>query len=361
MVCRLRIRNRKPNFQRHVTYPFRLNSIFLHEPGFFKNFFDPANANTITPMVIKKFFRSDLGYAIILSTIFMVLGIILALHHEMWRDEVNVWLLARDSSSVIEILRVLRYDGHPGLWHLSVFAIRHIFPYPIAMQVLHLIIAATTVYLFARFSPFTRLQKTLFAFGYFPFYEYAIISRNYALGVLLLFLFCVFFSKRFEKLPLVGLILFLLAHTSVHALIITISIGLALFVEYIFSTEKKRETNKLQIGIGFSLIAFGVITSFLQLKPPPDSGYAVGWMTKFNPKHLRNVFSLISKVFIPVPQFTFHFWNSNILDKLPISIQLHLVLSSLFLLWAILLLVRKPIALLIQISGTIGLLAFFYV
>jgi hypothetical protein len=290
----------------------------------------------------------------------MVLGIILALRHEMWRDEVNVWLIARDHSSPIEILRHLKYDGHPGLWHLSVFALKHIFPYPIAMQMLHLIIAATTVYLFARFSPFTRLQKALFTFGYFSFYEYAIISRNYALSILLLFLFCVLFPKRFEKFPLVGFILFLLAHTSVHALILAISIGLALFVEYIFSTEKRRETNKLQIGIGFFLIAFGMITSFFQLRPPPDYGFAVGWMTKFDPQHLRSVFSLISKVFIPVPQFTFNFWGSNILDKFPASITVHLVLSSLILLWAILLLVKKPIALLMYISGTIGLLAFFY-
>ncbi len=262
---------------------------------------------------IKKSFRSDLGYAIILSTIFTLFGIILALRHEMWRDEVNVWLIARDHSSAINILRHLRYDGHPGLWHLCVFVIRHVFPHPIAMQMLHLIIAAATVYLFVRFSPFTKLQKTLFAFGYFSFYEYAIITRNYALGILLLFLFCVLFPERFKRFPLVGFVLFLLAHTSVHALIVAISVGLALFVEYIFSTEKRRETNKLQIGIGFSLIALGVVTSFFQLKPPPDYGFAVGWTTKFDLQHLRNVFSLISKVFIPVPQFTMYFWGSNIL------------------------------------------------
>jgi len=56
-----------------------------------------------------------------------------------------------------------------------------------------------------------------------------------------------------------------------------------------------------------------------------------------------------------------YFWGSNILDKLPASITVHLVLSSLILLWAILLLVRKPMALLMYIPATIGLLTFFYV
>lgn len=310
---------------------------------------------------IERALRSDSGYAAILSTVFMVVGVILALRHEMWRDEMNVWLIARDISSPVEILRHLRYDGHPGLWHLCVFAIRHIFPHPMAMQILHLVMAAATVYLFTRFSPFTRVQKALFAFGYFPFYEYAIISRNYALGIFLMFVFCALFPKRFERFALAGFVLFLLAHTSVHALIMAIAIGFALFIEYICFAKKRRIAGKLQIAVGFSLIAFGATTSFLQLKPPPDYGFAVGWVTRFDPQHLRNVLSSISRAFAPVPQFVFSFWGTNILDKLPASVTIHVVLSVLILIWAILLLLRKPIALLVYATGTIGLLIFLYI
>lgn len=311
--------------------------------------------------ILKRAFLCESGYAIIISIIFLVFGTVLSLHHEMWRDEVNVWLIARDFSSPIEILQHLRYDGHPGLWHLSVFAIRHIFPSLIAMQILHLIIASASIYLFARYSPFTRLQKALLAFGYFFFYEYAVLCRNYALGIFLLFLVCVLFPKRFNKLPLLGFILFLAAHTSFHALIVVISIGLALFVEYISSKEKRLETNKFQLGIGFFLISLGIVTSILQLKPPPDYGFAVEWTTKFDIGHLRDVLNIVSRMFVPIQQFDMHFWGSNILNKLPGAKMIHLVLSISILLWIIILLLRKPIALLIYVSGTMALLVFFYV
>ncbi|MEK7400005.1 MAG: hypothetical protein AAB116_23930 [Candidatus Poribacteria bacterium] len=310
---------------------------------------------------IKELYKRDSRYAVVLSLIFVIPSIILALRHEMWRDEMNVWLIARDLSSPFEIIQHLRYDGHPGLWHLCVFALRHFLPYPIAMQMLHLAIATMTVYLFVRFSPFTKLQKALFIFGYFSFYEYNIIVRNYALGVFLIFLICTLFPKRFALFPLVGFILFLLAHTSIHALIIVISIGLVLSIEYITSAKKRKKTNKLKIGIGFSLIALGIVTSIIQIKPPPDYGFAVGWMTKFDPKHLQDTLSLVSRAFIPIPQFTFSFWGINILDKLSSAMTVHLVLSCLILLWGMLLLAKKPLALLMYISGTIGLLAFFYI
>jgi hypothetical protein len=224
---------------------------------------------------IKEFYQRDSRYAFILWLIFIVPSIILALRHEMWRDEVNVWLIARDLSSPLEIIRHLRYDGHPSLWHLCVFVLRHIFPNPIAMQMLH--IASMTVYMFARFSPFTKLQKALFIFGYFPFYEYNIMVRNYALGVFLIFLICVLFPKRFRLFPLMGFILFLIAHTSVLALIVAISIGFFLFIEYITLGDKRKEISKLKIGIGFFLIALGVVTSILQIKPPADYGFALGF------------------------------------------------------------------------------------
>ena len=168
---------------------------------------------------------SENGYAILISAMFLLSGAILAWHHEMWRDEIQAWLIARDCKTPFELIKVLKnYEGHPGLWHFGLFILKFITYSPVIMQPYHLIIATTTVYLFCRFSPFTRLQKVLFSFGYFSFYEYAVICRNYAVGILLLCSFCILFESWRRKFPLIGLILFLLAYTSVHALIIVISI-----------------------------------------------------------------------------------------------------------------------------------------
>jgi len=287
----------------------------------------------------------------------------------MWRDEIQAWLLARDSSTIIELFKNIKYEGHPGLWHLCLFPLSHIHPSPLLMQSFHLMLATATVYIFLRFSPFTRLQKTLFAFGYFPFYEYAIVSRSYALGVLLLLIFCVLFENRFAKFLWIGCLLFLLAHISVHYTIITIAIFLALAIEYLLIKKENAgiyHSGKLKIIIGFSIILFGIITSIIQVKPPADSGYAVGWKTDFDLNSVRDVFLIISRAFVPLTQHTFGFWGSSYIDKLP-SLgtfdtvnAVRLIISSFILLWAAMIFLRNPTSLFMYIIGTVGLLAFFY-
>ena len=135
--------------------------------------------------------QSDKAFVAVLTLAFMSVAFFGILNHEMWRDELQAWLIARDSSSISNLFYNVRYERHPALWHLCLYFLNLFTRSPIAMQLFQLVIASATVFLVAKFSPFTKFQKALFAFGYFPFYEYGIISRNYALGVLLVFSCCV--------------------------------------------------------------------------------------------------------------------------------------------------------------------------
>lgn len=308
-------------------------------------------------MCFKKLIKSDEGYAVLLTGIFLAFGVVNMVHHEMWRDEIQAWLLARDSSSPIQLLKNIKYEGHPGLWHLYLFPFTRITKSPLMMKPLHLIIACLSVYLFARFSPFTRIQKALFAFGYFAFYEYCVICRNYALGMLLLFLFCVLFRNRHENFPLLGFVLFLAAHTSAHALILVISICVGLALDFLIS---RKYPSRAKLAFGYFWILLGIITAIIQLIPPSDTGWAVEWKTDFDLKHVRAVTGIISRVFIPIPKFTFHFWNTSILDSLPWSVNIELILGCLILIFCILLFIRKPAVLIMYLMGTLGLCVFYY-
>src|SRR5262249_37310713 len=207
---------------------------------------------------------------------FFFLGAVLSLNHEMWRDEIQVWLLARDSSSVAELFSNLKYEGHPGLWHLLVMPLTRVTNSPTAMQALHLFVATSTIYLFARYSPFSFLQKLLFSFGYFPFYEYAIVARNYALGILLIFAFTSLFDARYTKSVVVGLVLLLLSHTSVLGLIIAIVLFFVLLVDFLYY-ERRSVRQAYAVYTGFSIILVGIVSAVLQLVPPGDSGFATDW------------------------------------------------------------------------------------
>jgi len=127
--------------------------------------------------------------------VFAILGLIGILHHEMWRDEMQAWLLAKDSPSLGALYQNTVYEGHPLLWHLCLYGLAKISHNPRIMQGFHLLISISSFALIVKTSPFSWLQKRLFGFSYFIFYEYSVISRSYALGVLLVFLFCTIYRQ----------------------------------------------------------------------------------------------------------------------------------------------------------------------
>ena len=58
---------------------------------------------------------------IIFLGIFSIVASLVLFNHEMWRDEIQAWLLARDSSNFLNLLNNLRYEGHTPLWHFLLF------------------------------------------------------------------------------------------------------------------------------------------------------------------------------------------------------------------------------------------------
>lgn len=313
--------------------------------------------------------QKETHYALGLAFLFLAVGGYTAIHHEMWRDEIQAWLLARDSASVFELFAHLKYEGHPGLWHLFLMPLTRITQSPVIMQVFHLLIAGVIVYLFVRYAPLNRLQKFLFCFGYFVLYEYGILARNYALGLLLIIVFCILFRERYRRFIWVGCVLFLLAHTSVHALILTVAIGFALCCEYLgrnrlsetLAEEIEAIGDKKGIWIGFAVIGIGIITSVLQLNPPSDTGFAVEWKFAYNSEELRTVIQLISRALLPIPEFSLNFWNKHQLETYTVFQSIQIPFCCFLILCSILLLLKRPTALLMYLVATFGLLVFFYI
>jgi hypothetical protein len=300
--------------------------------------------------------KSDKRFYLAIFFLFSGLGLVGILNHAMWRDELNPWLVARDSHSLIELFYNIKYEGHPGLWYICLYVLNHFTQNPVAMQVTHLILAAGFVYVFLQFSPFTRLQKFLFSFGYLPFYEYLVISRNYAIGVLILFAFCALYNTRHKSYLILSLLLFLLANSNAYCLFISVALGLALIVEY--SLQKKLAIAILasRTNIICSLIVFvvGILISLAQLIPPNDStlqGGLSGWTLHFDIQHL-------AKAIIRI-------WNSYIVILIPGKSILEIVIFALLALglfvFASTVLIRQPVAFFLYIFGTLEIISFTYV
>lgn len=270
--------------------------------------------------------------------------------HELWRDEMQIWMLVRDSRSLLELFQNLRYEtGHPFLWYLSLYGFSRLTRSPLAMQGLHLVIATAAVYLLAGFSPFSRLQKGLFAFGYFSLYEFGIISRNYGLGMLLLFGVCTLFPQRHRRYWPIAVLLFLACNTNLYSMLCAVAIAGMMILEFWHQPRKqwRLPERRWDLGVSVAIVAAGIGLCYLQMLPPADAGIATGGIQAFDLTRLSSSIALIWKSYAPLPVPSLHFWNTNIVREGDAAL-----LSILLVIGAIAVFIRKPLILFLYGSGT---------
>lgn len=253
---------------------------------------------------------------------FVALGAVGIARHEMWRDEMQAWLLAAESRSLPELFHNLRYEGHPALWHVILWAINRWAQDPAAMQVLHLAIAAAAVFLFARNAPFSRPTRALFAFSYFPFYEYSVISRSYGLGLLLVLAFCSLAGRRSRSYLPLAAVLALLANASAYAWILAAALSAALVVDVLRRADLRRAVAERsgETLLALAIYAAGAGLALVQMIPPPDGGFArPGPPFPPPPQTLLLTLSTVAFSYLPIPNVGGDLtWSSLLLWRLPL-------------------------------------------
>ena len=235
-------------------------------------------------------------------------------HHEMWRDELQAWLLVRDSATPLQLLHNMRYEGHPGLWHLLLWPLAHLSPNPVLMQGLHVVVAGLSALLVFRWSPFSWVVKVLLLFGYFFAYEYAVIARNYAISATLLFMVCALFEYRWRLFPAIATALCLLCHTNIFALLLVIVLAVTLPIEFAVAYAGRYRQAERYLGrflVGLLLIGCGLYTGIKQIAPPPDTGFANGWHWQWRDGAADHLGELVTRAYLPVPVPKVAFWNTN--------------------------------------------------
>lgn len=295
-------------------------------------------------------------YTIVLTLIYCALSYIGILHHEIWYDEAQAWLIARDSPSLPDLFENLKYEGHPFLWHFLLFGITRFTLDPFWMQVFHILLSTTTVFIFLKKAPFNWLFKTLFIFGYFMIFEYNLISRNYILSVLLLFLACAFYKDRKHKFLLISLLLTLTLNVHLFFAVVAISLFLLFLYEYRFE-NKFCSAKHFVLGIGVFLI--GISSLVYQLIPPKDSLFFASKEKISLLDQATHSSSFLAKGLINIPDFRLsHFWNTNLIVNF--SKPITLLLTLLLLLVPILLFYKNRKILFFVYSSFLALFLLFF-
>jgi hypothetical protein len=256
----------------------------------------------------------------------VVVGIAMT-RHELWRDELQAWLLVRDSTTVGNLLHNIRYEGHPALWYLVLLPLSKFGRSPGLMQLAQLCISTATVALVAFRAPFTRLQTWLFAAGYFVLFEFGVMSRSYSLGFFLVAVTCVVASTR-QRWPWCGVTLTLVALTSAFGALVAVGIGAGLVVDEVMRRQRSVDVSApFAVVSGLVVFAAGLALSYAQASPPGDAGVYKSWRTNFDGADARSSLAAISRALIPMPKLTREFWNTNVFDGVtPLAALLGVVL-----------------------------------
>lgn len=220
--------------------------------------------------------------------------------HEMWRDELQAWLLARDSGSLAELWRNTRYEGHPVLWHLMLFALARLDAPLAAMQVLHWAIATAAAALLLHRAPFPFAARLAVVFSYLPFFEYGVIARNYAVTVLGLLLFAALLARS-RPWPAAGAAA-MAANASPMGMVLAPALALALSAR-----ERRRALGPA------ALVVTGLAVSVLQCLPPPDYEHARGWHVAWEAGRFGYTVRNFAAAVAPLPANRLDFWNSSAL------------------------------------------------
>jgi len=229
-------------------------------------------------------------------------------HHEPWGDEVHSWNIAKGSDSYHQLIGNRRFEGHPPVWYTVLWSISK-FTHDISyVQTIQWFIACLVAFLIIFYSPFPTLAKLLFCFGYYFLFEYAILSRNYGIGVLFTCCICLLqgTEHRRHKNFLYYTLLFLLSNVHLLAMLLAGSLHLYFLLS---CTSRKKLLTHILIG---ALVMFPAV---IFIFPPSDSTLNMGyWLHRWNIHQLTATVEGPLRAFLPVQAWwNPHFWNTEFL------------------------------------------------
>ena len=153
----------------------------------------------------------------------LAIVIYLAVHHAVWRDEMRALSFALQGNNIFTMIRSVHGEGHPLLWYLLLRESHAILATPQVLQIVSLLVAAAAMLLLVLRSSFNVFILLLLFLSRFAIYEYSVMARNYGISMLALFLLAVSYKRHRERGLLLGILLFLLANTNPHSVLLVVA------------------------------------------------------------------------------------------------------------------------------------------
>lgn len=196
--------------------------------------------------------------------IYGAITLIGALNHEMWLDEAQAWVIARDTD-IADLFGVLKAEGHPPLWYIILMPFAKLgFPVGLGSVISWVFMTlSAAVLLYAVKGELFLKIAILCSSGFL--YLNSVMLRSYCIVPLLLFLIAAVYEKRRERPVVYGLLLALLADTHVFISGIVGMLGLYMLWEFFSDFKKNTLKQNIRRAAGLAIAAAGVLLLVLPL------------------------------------------------------------------------------------------------
>ncbi len=244
----------------------------------------------------------------LLFTLYFILGLFVTLNHEPWRDELQAWMIAKNSPSIQALFVNSTYEGHHNTWFLILYFFTGITESISAYSIFHFCITAVGIFILIRCAPFSGSVKWLLVFNYFFFYEYGVIARNYGLSLPAVFLFCTLFPFRKTHFLVLIIILSALLHINIYAFFLSVCLFSVLVIDK-WESEKFELRDKCILFLYF----IAATISIWEVIPPTDTGFASEWNFSLR-KYFKSHVDILWNSILPIPKVSGYFWLKNTFD-----------------------------------------------
>jgi hypothetical protein len=247
-----------------------------------------------------------------------------------------------------------------GFISVATYGLLHRAMSPAAMQALNLAIAVAGIYVFTRYSPFTPLQKALFTLGYFPAYQYTIVTRNYAMGMLGVWACCALAARRPVHLLALAVVIGLLAQVSIFGWIIGLAFAVALLGDRVWRPDPADAVAPGgRAWVPAAVCGVALVTALALAWPAAHSGYPTRWYFDIEQDRVLDIAETIPAALLPFREPRHAWWPVYAVIRQNLPLVFAMVAYGFAAVTAIGLLGRRR-ALVFYGLATAGLLAFFY-
>ena len=261
--------------------------------------------------------RKDLSLWIAFAIYAIITGF-LSWRHTMWRDELQLWLVASKSSTFSELLKNISNENRPMGYFIFCWVISRFTSNPEWLKLSNWLISVFMSYIVLFELKIKNTVKILFLCGVIPLIGYSHIAQDYMLGTLLFIILIKYFldGRKNSKFFFVAFII-----ANIHVLFLFASAGFVLiyFLDSITASGSLKQLFKLNRKLIVLGSFYGISCLFILIRVLQADGGSFGRPDVISPIYIAK------RCFVLIASACFPFWDFQSGDQSSQIISISLI------------------------------------